>query len=128
MKRLKTAWAVLLCLCMAVTLLPITAFAAENYGVTVNNIAVTDENADDVLGDSTVSYDVASNTLMLNGTNLTQIQNNTGKDFTIKLCGENTVAITAGSTNLIESKLHKMHRRKGLCYRRNCYVDFDKQQ
>lgn len=61
MKRLKTAWAVLLCLCMAVTLLPITAFAAENYGVTVNNIAVTDENADDVLGDSTVSYDVASN-------------------------------------------------------------------
>lgn len=103
MKRLKTAWAVLLCLCMAVTLLPITAFAAENYGVTVNNIAVTDENADDVLGDSTVSYDVASNTLMLNGTNLTQIQNNTGKDFTIKLCGENTVAITAGSTNLIES-------------------------
>lgn len=58
MKRLKTAWAVLLCLCMAVTLLPITAFAAENYGVTVNNIAVTDENADDVLGDSTVSYDL----------------------------------------------------------------------
>lgn len=102
MKRIKKAWAVLLCFCMAVTLLPMTAFAAD-LGVTVNGMAVTDENAADVLGNGTASYDAATNTLTLNGANLTQIQNNTGKAFTIKVVGDNTVAIDTGSTNLIES-------------------------
>jgi hypothetical protein len=93
---------VLLVFCLVLTLVPTTAFALD-FDVTINGTAVTDANADNVLGDGTVSYDAATNTLMLNGANLTQIQNNTGKAFTIKVSGNNTVAINTGSTDLIET-------------------------
>ncbi len=98
MKRLKKVWAVLLCLCMAVTLLPMTAFATENYGITVNGVAVTDENADDVLNDGTVSYGAETNTLKLKDAAITgdfsgsaAIQSS--KDnLTIMLEGKNTIS------------------------------------
>ncbi len=100
--KIKKIFSLLLAFCLAVRLIPIAAFAAD-YNVTINGIAITDSNANDVLGDGTVSYDADTNTLMLNGANLTQIQNTTGKAFTIKVSGNNTVAITSGTTNLIET-------------------------
>lgn len=93
---------VLVCMLLCIGMLPVTAFAAD-YNVTVNGVAITQSNAADVLGDGTVSYEDTTNTLILDGASLTQIQNNTGEPFTIKASGTNTVAITSGTTNLIES-------------------------
>lgn len=60
----------LLSLVLCVSLLPIGAMAAVNGSgillVMVGDTQVTDKNASDVLGDGTVSYDSASNTLKLN--------------------------------------------------------------
>lgn len=100
--KIKRWLSTLLCMLLCVGLLPTVVLAAE-YGVIVNGVAVTDSNADNVLGNSTVSYDAATNTLTLYGANLIQIQNNTGKAFTIKVSGTNTVAITSGAADLIES-------------------------
>ncbi len=47
------------------------AESSESYGLWVNGIQVTDENAPNVLGDSTVSYAPDTNVLTLNGANLT---------------------------------------------------------
>lgn len=60
----------LLSLVLCVSLLPAGAMAAVNGSgillVMVGDTQVTDKNASDVLGDGTVSYDSASNTLKLN--------------------------------------------------------------
>lgn len=60
----------LLSLVLCVSLLPIGAMAAVNGSgillVMVGDTQVTDKNASDVLGNGTVSYDSASNTLKLN--------------------------------------------------------------
>ncbi len=47
------------------------AESSESYGLWVNGIQVTDGNAADVLGDSTVSYAPDANVLTLNGADLT---------------------------------------------------------
>ena len=66
----KKLLALLLSLVLCVSLLPIGAMAAVNGSgillVMVGDTQVTDKNASDVLGDGTVSYDSASNTLKLN--------------------------------------------------------------
>lgn len=66
----KKLLALLLALVLCVSLLPIGAMAAVNGSgillVMVGDTQVTDKNASDVLGDGTVSYDSASNTLKLN--------------------------------------------------------------
>lgn len=106
MKRLKKVWALILCLCMAVMMFPTTAFAADTvptppehtYEVYVNNTQVNSDNANDVLGDGTVSYDSESNTLSLKGnSDLLQIKNETGNSFIISVSGENKVAHTESS-------------------------------
>lgn len=56
----------LLSLVLCVSLLPVGAMAAIEYGVFVGNTQVTSANAADVLGNGTVSYDEGSNTLKLN--------------------------------------------------------------
>lgn len=56
----------LLSLVLCVSLLPVGAMAAIEYGVFVGNTQVTSDNAADVLGNGTVSYDEGSNTLKLN--------------------------------------------------------------
>ncbi len=66
MKRRLTA--ILLCLCMALTLLPATVFAANepvDYNLVVAGVTVTNENADDILDDGTVSYDPVTKVLTL---------------------------------------------------------------
>lgn len=62
----KKLLALLLALALCVSLLPAGAMAAIEYGVFVGNTQVTSDNAADVLGNGTVSYDEGSNTLKLN--------------------------------------------------------------
>ncbi len=77
--------------------LGMTAYAAD-ANLYVNGVQVTDNNADDVLGDGTVSYDYSTNTLTLNNANLTKFYQYS--DFhniycdgplNIELIGTNTV-------------------------------------
>ncbi len=70
-----TAWLLtLIMLITTLTSLGLTAFAAEGDTGTTNiwvgGVKVTESNAADVLGDSTVSYDAETNTLTLNGADL----------------------------------------------------------
>ena len=86
----------------------IPAYAAvHNYVIYVDGIQVNEDNAADVLGDGTVSYDAATKTLTLNGANITEVHTSdiftAGiyaeiADLTVKLVGENriTVPISGG--------------------------------
>lgn len=63
-------------------------------GTTVTE--VTDENAADILGDGSLSYDAATNTLTMNGCTLTpgsgvEAVSTTGKDLNLVLVGSNTI-------------------------------------
>lgn len=80
------------------------AFAAESYEIWVDSVEVTSSNADDVLGDSTVSYDADSNILTLNGATLDEYYDSestnssaalfTENDLNVELIGTNTIAVT----------------------------------
>ncbi|MBR3473012.1 MAG: BspA family leucine-rich repeat surface protein [Prevotella sp.] len=66
----------------------------SEYNLTVNGIKITSSNADDVLGDGTVSYNEISSILTLNNANLTNdgIDNEIDdRDLTINLIGSNTI-------------------------------------
>lgn len=57
---------------------------------------MTDENAADILGDGSLSYDAATNTLTMNGCTLTpgsgvEAVSTTGKDLNLVLVGSNTI-------------------------------------
>lgn len=78
------------------------------YNVWVGNIRVTEENATDVLGDNTVSYDATTNTLTLNGLNLSD----QGHEATIQGSnifasifsqGNLNIVLAEGSTNTIST-------------------------
>lgn len=70
MKR--NGWVTGLMVCvMLLALLPGAALAADNDNLWVNGKQVTSDNAGDVLGDGTVSYDAQTNTLTLNGAEIT---------------------------------------------------------
>ncbi len=56
---------------LSIAVLEQNAGRSKSYGLWVNGIQVTDANAADVLGDSTVSYAPDTNVLTLNGANLT---------------------------------------------------------
>ena len=66
---------------------------AESYGIAVRGIAINKNNADDVLGDKSVSYDVSENTLYLNNVEIKnapeKIALYTTKDLTLNLKGTN---------------------------------------
>ena len=83
------------------TAIPASA-AVHNYGIYVGGIQVNEDNAADVLGDGTVSYDAASNTLTLNGVNIDECHTTdiftAGiyteiADLTVKLVGENRITV-----------------------------------
>ena len=83
------------------TAIPASA-AVHNYGIYVGGIQVNEDNAADVLGDGTVSYDAATNTLTLSGANITEVHTSdiftAGiyaeiADLTIKLVGENRITV-----------------------------------
>lgn len=80
----------------------ITVSAVTSYALYVGGVQVTDENAADVLGDGTVSYDAATKTLTLNGANITELHTSdifiAGiyaeiADLTVKLVGENRITV-----------------------------------
>lgn len=85
-----------LCLC----LLPMAASAEEPFNLWVNGVEVTTDNADDVLGDGTVSYDASTNTLTLNGAHLTGVDEATSSviysskpaELTVEVKGNNTIS------------------------------------
>ena len=79
-------------------------FCIEEFTVSVCNVEVTPENADDVLGDGTVSYDFEKNELTLNNATLTEVCTNyngetdvaavyASGDLTVRLIGDNMVDI-----------------------------------
>ena len=83
------------------TAIPASA-AVHNYGIYVGGIPVNEDNAADVLGDGTVSYDAATKTLTLNGANITETHTadifTAGiyaeiADLTIDLVGENRITV-----------------------------------
>lgn len=78
------------------------------YNVWVGNTRVTEENATDVLGDNTASYDATTNTLTLNGLNLRdQGHEATIQDSNIFASifsqGNLNIVLAEGSTNTIST-------------------------
>lgn len=100
--REKNSWSSIFCMMLCCLLLlkgiPVAVFAADTYGVSVNDVEVDSTNAADVLGDGTVSYDSATNTLSLTDAALQSITNNTGAAFTIHVSGQNSVTKISGSS------------------------------
>lgn len=82
---------IMLCCLLFLKEAPVTAFAADDYHVSVNGIAIDSTNAADVLGDGSVSYDSTNNALNLSNAALQSIRNDTGKPFTINVMGVNSV-------------------------------------
>ncbi len=75
-----------------------TYTAAETYDLYIAGTRVTGDNADDVLGDGTVSYDPDTKTLTLNNANIEAEDTPYGiyskEDLTVLLEGENTVSVS----------------------------------
>lgn len=103
-----------LSLLLALLLLPIGVWA-ENYGLTVAGVQVTDANALNVLGDQetpTVVFDATTNTLTLNGAEINgKITYNGTSNLTIAFSGTNAVstsetyAIQYGGSESVRPKL-----------------------
>lgn len=94
----KYIFCMLMCCLIVFKVTAINVFAADTYAVSVNGVAVDSTNAADVLGDGTVSYDSATNTLSLTDAALQSITNNTGAAFTIHVSGQNSVTKISGSS------------------------------
>ena len=101
---MKKITALFLALALCLSLCTVTAFAVDSYTPWVGGVQVTSENADDVLGDGTVSYDSDTKTLTLNNANISgtyeyqsgyeaMIYSAMG-DLTINLIGNNTLKST----------------------------------
>ena len=96
----------LISLLVTVTMLPANVFAEVlPYDLWVCGTQVTSENAADVLDDGSVRYDVASNTLTLNGAKIDQAYINgaytsgiyADGDINIALAGDNSITISGGT-------------------------------
>ena len=85
---------------LALLLLPIGVWA-ENYGLTVAGVQVTDANASSITSDNiigTVTFDAASNTLTLNGAEINgEITYNGTSNLTIAFSGTNAVSTSETS-------------------------------
>ena len=77
----------------------------SNYQLSVNSVQVTSKNAADVLGDGTVSYDAQTNTLTLNGANITKAENidGDGRPCAILYRGTDHLTIVATGSNNIST-------------------------
>jgi hypothetical protein len=109
---IKKFWTMLLSVVMALTILPAMVYAGESaplntvvYDLWVDGTQVTSENAENVLGDGTVSYDVESNTLTLNNTEIDTPYTSSdyytsgiysAGDINITLTGDNSINISGG--------------------------------
>ena len=74
---------------------------AESYGIAVSGITINKNNADDVLGDKSVSYDLNKNTLYLDNAEITSYEKpalySVG-DLTVRLKGTNELNGVIGNT------------------------------
>lgn len=102
-----------LTLLLALLLLPVGA-QAEDYGITIAGIAVTDANAGGVVGDGitgTITYTASTNTLTLSGATVTGNTLSQGCIVTsrsalnIAVIGENTLDCSSDSCTTIRSTL-----------------------
>ena len=93
----KKLMSLLLVIALCASLLTIGAAAIDYYSVLItttddNYIDVTSENAADVLGDGTVSYDAQSKTLTLSGANVKGVNfNESGASYVLQISGSNTI-------------------------------------
>lgn len=99
----KRIFAALVCAVMLATSLAATAFAADSYDIWVNNVQITSDNAADVLGNGTVSYNAVTKTLTLNGASLNQVYNASNSaaiyadgDLNIVLENNNEISVNSG--------------------------------
>ena len=97
-KKKITGFLFIVLLCVFV--FPVALSADEGYALYVGGVQVTNDNASDILGDGTASYDPASATLTLNNANLTEgalLPDPTAiecyGDLNIVLNGENTIDV-----------------------------------
>lgn len=98
----KKLFAILLSIVMVVGLLPIVAFAAENYDLYVNGEQFTSEKLSIACGEGTASYDPNTKTLTLNNAAIT----NGGKSdespkYGIRVVGDTNLTIKLSGTNSI---------------------------
>ena len=77
-----------LTLLLALLLTPV-GIQAEDYGITIAGVAVTDANAANVMGDGTVSFDAENNILTLTGATINGEILSSLETLTINLEGEN---------------------------------------
>ena len=89
----------------AMLLMPLSAWADSYFGINTSsgNTYVTDENAANIWGDGTMSYDIDNKILTLNGIDLTSTSNyfsdafiamvDNSKTLTIRLLGTNSVSL-----------------------------------
>ena len=89
-------------LSMLILLLMSVAMQAEEYGLTVAGVAVTDANASNITGEGitagSVSYSATNNTLTLNGATINgNIVRSINSALTVRLAGENTINVGQGT-------------------------------
>lgn len=91
----------------AMTLLPQSVWGQTEYGLTVGGVVVTSENAEEIIGDNiqgTVSFDVQTSALTLNGATITgNIVVTDLTSLTINVVGKNT--INAGASSALQSNV-----------------------
>lgn len=107
-QRNKTGRLRFISLLFALLLLPLGAWADSYFGINIDasedGIWVTDQNAANILGDGTMSYDVTNNILTLNGINLSFTSDYFSDAFiamvdedhptlTVRLVGANTLTL-----------------------------------
>ncbi len=95
----KKILSIFLVIFMVMSLFPTKSKAVTEYSLWVGGTRVTDDNKDDILGDSTCSFDPESNTLTLNNANITggysthniHVNNENISDLKISLKGTNSL-------------------------------------
>ena len=96
----KRLLSLMLCLVMALSLVPMTAYAVDDYGVVVGGTRITSDNCNDVFGDGTVSYkhnaEYNRGTLTLNGANITTYYKDTANNRTVGIYSAHDLTVYIG--------------------------------
>lgn len=96
----KRLLSLMLCLVMALSLVPMTAYAVDYYGVMVGDTPITSDNCNDVFGDGTVSYkhnaEYNRGTLTLNGANITTYYKDTANNRTVGIYSSHDLTVYIG--------------------------------
>ena len=98
-QSLRGRWLLLL---FALLLLP-SGLQAEDYGITVAGVAVTDANAANVMGDGTVSFDAENNILTLTGATINGEILSTLESLTINLEGASQLTVVDNQNSAIQN-------------------------